>query len=164
MTPTPAFTSVYRAPMRSLQADDASAAEWAIAAGVVGLDGALRVSVSDLAEALAAVDHEHDTRTARRIRRFAQAPAGSLVWTRDTCGSFHLGRVSGDWRYDPSETARRMGLPHQRACIWAAGPVPDALVPGSVIDAFARGGRNWQCIRAAEAGGASLRLWSQMHE
>lgn len=164
MTPDPALVSAYRAPMRSPEADDGSAAEWAVAAGIVGLNGAIRASVDDLDEVLAAVDRDIDERTARRIQRFAQTPTGSLVWTRDTHGGFHLGRLCGDWRYDPSGVARRLGLPHQRACDWAADPVPEALVPLTVIDAFARGGRNWQRIRAAGAGEASSRLWSHMNE
>lgn len=163
MTSTTASASVYRAPMRSPSADDGSAVDWAIAAGVVGLDGALGARVDDFDEMLAVANHELDERTTRRILRFAQTPTGSLVWTYDSSGGLHLGRLHGDWRYDPGDVARRLGLPHQRACDWANGPVPYALVPVSVIEAFARGGRNWQRIRAAGASEASVRLWSHLN-
>ena len=152
--------AAYRAPMRTLQVDDGTAAEWAIAAGVVGLDGAVRSPADDLQDVLAMVDLELDERTARRIRRFTLAPAGSLVWTRDRSGGLHLGRLGGGQRYARDTVARRMGLPHQRDCDWAAGPVPVELVPAAVVETFARGGRNWQQIRAD--GGASARLWERL--
>jgi hypothetical protein len=160
MTPSSVILSAYRAPMRTLKVDDGTAAEWAIAAGVVGLDGAVRTEPESLDDALAAVDLQLDERTARRIRRFTLAPAGSLVWTRDRSGGLHLGRLGDGQRYVRDAVARQMGLPHQRDCDWAAGPVPVELVPAAVIETFARGGRNWQQIRAD--GGASARLWEQL--
>lgn len=160
MTSDAAITSAYRAPMRTLTVDDGSAAEWAVAAGVVGLDGAIQARVDSLDEVLAAVDLELDERTARRIRRFTLTPAGSLVWTRDRRSGLHIGRLGSGQRYARDEVALRLGLPHQRDCEWAAGPVPVELVPAAVIQTFQRGGRNWQEIRAD--GGASRRLWEQL--
>lgn len=146
--------------MRTLQVDNGTAAEWAVSTGVVGLDGAVRSPVGDLQDVLATVDLELDERTARRIRRFTLAPAGSLVWTRDRSGGLHLGRLGGGQRYAHDADAQQLGLPHQRDCDWAAGPVPVGLVPAAVIETFARGGRNWQQIRAD--GGASALLWEQL--
>lgn len=146
--------------MRTPRVDDGSAAEWAIAAGVVGLDGAVRCPADHIHDLLTLVDLELDERTARRIRRFTLAPAGSLVWTRDRSGGLHLGRLGDGQRYAQDAVARQMGLPHQRDCDWAAGPVPVELVPAAVIETFARGGRNWQQIRAD--GGASALLWVQL--
>lgn len=154
--------AAYRAPMRSPGVDDGSAAEWAIVRAIVGLDGAIGVSVDDLDQAVAAVAHEIDARTALRIRRFALTPAGSFVWTRDTRDGFHLGRLRGEWRYDDDRHARELGLAHQRACDWATGAVPDAIVPRTVVASFARGGRNWQRIRAAGTDEASSRLWAHL--
>lgn len=150
--------------MRSLTVDDGSAAEWAISAGVVGLAGATSGETDDTDEVLAAVAEEHGERTARRIRRFAETPDGSFIWTRDSAGKYHLGRLAGEWRYDPSDVAHRLGLPHQRPCDWTDGPVPGALVPIAVIEAFARGGRNWQRIRAVGVAEATARAWSLMHD
>lgn len=146
--------------MRTPKVDDGSAAEWAIAAGVVGLDGAVRSPADTIHDLMAMVDLEVDERTARRIRRFAMTPAGSFVWTRDRSGGLHLGRLGGGQRYARDDVAARLGLPHQRDCEWAAGPVPVALVPSAVIETFGRGGRNWQEIRAD--GGASGRLWERL--
>lgn len=164
MTAILTSTGAYRAPMRRPDTDDASAAEWAINAGVVGVDGAIRGHPEDLDEVLAAAAHEHGERTARRIQRFARTPAGSFVWTRDRRGGFHLGRLSGGWRYDPGALARELGLSHQRSCDWADGALPGALVPVAVMEAFGRGGRNWQQIRAAGAAEASARAWSIVHD
>ena len=160
MTPSSVILSAYRAPMRTLSVDDGTAAEWAIATGVVGLDGAVPTKAECLDEVLTAVDLELDERTARRIRRFTLAPAGSLVWTRDRSGGLHLGRLGRGQRYAHDADAHQLGLPHQRDCDWAAGPVPAGLVPAAVIETFARGGRNWQQIRAD--GGASALLWEQL--
>lgn len=160
MSPSTATTSAYRAPMRTLRADDGTAAEWAIAAGVVGLDGAIQAQVDSLDDVLAAVDLELDERTARRIRRFTVTPAGSLVWTRDRRGGLHLGRLGDGQRYARDDVALRLGLPHQRDCEWAAGPVPVELVPAAVVETFNRGGRNWQENRSD--GGASQILWDRL--
>lgn len=162
MSPSTATISAYRAPMRTLRVDDGTAAEWAIAAGVVGLDGAIQAQVDSLDEVLAAVDLELDERTARRIRRFTLTPAGSLVWTQDRSGRLHLGRLGNGQRYARDADALRLGLPHERDCEWAAGPVPVELVPAAVSEAFARGGRNWQQIRADD--GASARLWERLKD
>lgn len=152
--------AAYRAPMRTPRVDDGSAAEWALAAGVVGLDGAVRSPADHIDDTLAMVDLELDERTARRIRRFMLAPSGSLVWTRDRSGGLHLGRLGGGQCYARDDGALRLGLPHQRDCEWAAGPVPVTLVPSAVIETFGRGGRNWQEIRADA--GASGRLWERL--
>lgn len=163
MRKIPTTADAYRAPMRSPSVDDGSAAEWAISAGVVGLAGEVRLNAHDLDEVIAAVAEEHGEHTARRVRRFAETPRGSFVWARDAAGAYYLGRLAGDWRYDPSEIAHRLGLPHQRPCDWAEDPVPGALVPVAVIEAFARGGRNWQRIRAAGVAEATARTWSLLH-
>lgn len=151
---------VYRAPMRTRRVDDGAAAEWAIAAGMVGLAGELGTDVDDavgLDEALMMLEE----RAARRLLRFAQTPSGSYVWTRDQTGGYRLGRIAGSWRHDSSAEAARWGLQHQRPCLWQAAPVPDALVPVAVLQTFARGGRNWQRIRAESALPDTVFCWSR---
>jgi hypothetical protein len=39
------------------------------------------------------------------LRRFAELPDGTLVWTTASDGSYRLGRITGPWRYDNSAAA-----------------------------------------------------------
>lgn len=151
---------VYRAPMRSR--DDrvpaGAAVEHALLLGVCGLGGRLDTAPEGLGDALVAVDLRHGERMARRIERFAAAPSGAPVWTRDVDGLFWLGALDGPWRFDSSPAAHEVDLMHIRSCRWVATPVSAALVPPGVEAAFARGGRNWQRIRDVDAAAASVEL------
>lgn len=152
----------FRAPMQSRDDDvpRGIAADRAIERALCGVGGRLDPPPASLSEALTAVDAAYGERTARRLERFAAATRGSFVWTRDTSESFWLGRLSGAWRYDSSAGAAAVDLVHVRSCEWMPSPFPDHEVPPSVHRAFARGGRNWQQIRAADAAPASARVWS----
>lgn len=151
---------VYRAPMRSR--DDlvpaGAAVERALLLGVCGLGGRLDAAPERLRDALVAVDLRHGERMARQVERFAAAPDGAPVWTRDVDGLFWLGALDGPWRFDSSPGAHEVDLMHIRSCRWLATPMPDALVPPGVEVAFARGGRNWQRIRDVDAATASVEL------
>ena len=141
---------VYRAPMRSRHSDvaDGAAVERALSQGLCGFGGALDPAPSDLSDALAKAHTQHDERLARRIGRFAAAPEGSWVWTRDVDGLYWLGQLGGMWRYDASEAASLVDLCHVRPCRWLSDPIADARVPGGVLATFARGGKNWQQMHA----------------
>ncbi|MFL6061286.1 MAG: GAF domain-containing protein, partial [Marmoricola sp.] len=84
------MSPTYRAPMRSR--DDSvpgsAGAERGLRHGVCGVGGRLHQAPADLAEALVAVQREHDERVAARLRRFAEVPDGAVVWTRDTRSAF----------------------------------------------------------------------------
>ena len=144
---------VFRAPMRSRddRVPEGTGVERALRAGVCGLDGRLSAAPGTLEGALAAAAEEHGERLARRIGRFAEAPEGAFVWTRDADGAYWLGRIAGPWRYDDSAEAEAADLVHVRDCRWRADPIAEQNVPAAVLATFARGGRNWQRVRSREA-------------
>ncbi len=152
---------VFRAPMRSRDdgVAEGAAVERALALGLCGFGGRLDPTPDDPVVAAALAAAQHDERLARRIERFAAAPEGALVWTRDIDGLFRLGRVIGAWRYDDRAGAEACDLVHVRPCDWLDGAVAEARVPAAVRHAFARGGRNWQRIRAEFEPVRSLALW-----
>lgn len=137
--------------MRSRRDDvpDGVAVQRALRLGVCGMGGRLSDAPATLEDALRAVDREHDERTARRLGRFAHAPDGAHVWTRDADGWYWHGVLDGPWRYDGDEEAHAVDLVHVRPCRWDEAPTPHDRVPGPVLATFARGGRNWQRIHAA---------------
>lgn len=152
---------VYRAPMRSRddRVPDGPAVERALAIGVCGVGGILDAPPASFADALADVDAAHGERMARRLERFAAAPDGALVWTRDDEGLLWLGMLDGAWRYDAASAARDVDLVHVRPCRWLAAPIPPGDVPSAVRATFARGGRNWQRINDADVAEESIALW-----
>lgn len=154
---------VFRAPMRS-PGDGASAGaavERALTRGICGMGGRIEQVPASFASALRAVDRAHGERFARRIERFAAAPNGAFVWTRDAGEAFWFGRLTGGWRYDRDADAIAVDLVHVRPCDWLAHPVDDRDVPAEVRASFGRGGRNWQAIRAPDAAPATARLWER---
>jgi hypothetical protein len=156
------MTPVYRAPMRSRgdDVDPGLAVERALLAGVCGVGGCLSEPPVTLRDAVAAVSVEHDERTARRVERFAAAPEGAYVWTRDPDGLTYLGRLTGPWRYDASAGATSADLVHVRDCRWLASPVAEPEVPQAVTRTFGRGGRNFQQIHDASVSEESQALWA----
>lgn len=137
---------VYRAPMRS-RLDDVDAVlalERALALGVVGIGGRLHEPPATLADAVVATYETHGERAAARLRRFAEVEDGAQVWTRAD-GDYLVGTIDSGWRYDASPEAHDADLVHVRDCTWST---PDDGVPDAVLATFARGGRNFQRIRA----------------
>lgn len=158
---TPAPTPpVYRAPMRSRRSDvaDGGAVERGLREGLCGFGGVLpRVPATPSEAAASAAGF--DERLARRIERFAAAPEGAFVWTRDTGGFLWLGRIEGPWRYDDRADARAVDLVHVRDCAWLNTPTPLSDVPPAVPATFARGGLNWQQTHDAHVSVQTERLW-----
>ncbi|WP_309103764.1 GAF domain-containing protein [Microbacterium sp.] len=155
--------SVFRAPMRSRRDDvpDGPAVERALTLGVCGMGGRLMPPPPSLEDALAAAHAQLGDRVARRIERFAAAADGAFVWTRDIDDQVWLGRLAGPWRYDPAPDALDVDLVHVRSCDWLEAPVSPAALPPAVRVAFARGGRNWQRIRADDVSTLTAALWER---
>lgn len=128
---------------------------------ICGFDGVIEPFPTSVADAVDKTRVQHDERLAMRVVRFADAPLGSLVWTRDGDGLFWLGRLIGPWRYDGSAEAAAVGLTHVRQCRWLPDPIPEMAVPVGVLAAFARGGRNWQRIHALGALDATDQMWRE---
>lgn len=137
----------YRAPMRSRldQVDEHAGVARGLRLGLCGVGGRLEPAPRDWSEALARTEATYGERMAARLRRFADVPDGSEVWTRDPAGGFHRGLLFGRWRYDETGLAHRADLVHVRHCPWREVDDP----PAAVVRAFDRGGRNFQQIRAA---------------
>ena len=141
----------YRAPMRSRLDAVAPGAGTGrgLARGLCGIGGRLDRSPLDLAEAVEATAQTYGERSAARLRRFADVPDGAAVWTRDPDGRYFRGTLGGPWHYDGSSAAYEADLVHVRPCRWAEVEPP--AVPEQVLEAFARGGRNFQRIRTLDA-------------
>jgi hypothetical protein len=152
--------AVYRAPMRSRRDDVPDGLDRALDLGLCGVGGTLRPPPSTLADAVERLSTAYDERAARRLRRFAEVPDGTFVWSREVDGLYRLGRLTGSWRYDASAAAVEADLVHVRPCGWASRPF--AEVPRAVAYAFARGGRNFQRIRDPAVVPASAELWAQI--
>jgi hypothetical protein len=152
---------VYRAPMRSRRDDipPGAAVERALRLGICGVGGRLSVPPATLDEAITAVASEHDERLARRLARFASAPEGAYIWTRDVDGATYLGRLGGSWHYDAAADAAAVDLVHVRPCAWATAPIAERAVPPAVRQTFARGGRNWQQTHDPDVSAQSDTVW-----
>lgn len=142
------MVAVYRAPMRSRD-DGIDVAQTIARARRLGLCGFGALGVDE-------------DRLARRIARFADAPDGALVWTRDPEGLFWLGRVDGPYRYDNTSAARAVDLVHVRPCRWSSAPFLEPQVPSAVLATYRRGGRNFQQTHDSAVGRESLRLWEEI--
>jgi hypothetical protein len=128
---------IYRAPMRARDRDDLPrgvGAEYGLEHGLVGIGRA-----SD-----------------RARERFASLADDSFVWTQDSAGFFHLGRIAGPCRED----ANAAGLEHVRPAAWLDRPFGPDEVPPAVAATFARGGRNFQRTHDAHAERLTAELWS----
>jgi hypothetical protein len=132
-----AVDPVFRAPMRAREQD--------VPAGVGAEHG--------LAHMLVAIGDTHEA----RIRRFAAAPDGAFVWTRDTDGTYWVGRITGPIR--PAER-NAAGLTHARPVDWLDRPFGEDDVPPGVAATFARGGRNFQRTHGDAVERRTAHLWA----
>ena len=112
----PLVGGVYRAPMRARDRDipPGAGAEFGLARGVVGIGDVLAAAPVALEQAIFAASDEHGPKAGRMLRRFAELPDGSFVWTRVADGSYRLGRIAGPWRYDDSTAEPEVRLKRAR--------------------------------------------------
>jgi hypothetical protein len=153
---------IYRAPMRARDRDDVpegAGAEHGLRHGLVGTGDALDAPPDTIGEAVAAATDRHGDKAGRMLRRFADLPAGTLVWARDAAGRYHLGRIAGPWRYDDSADARRVGIHHVRPATWLPCAAAEDEVPAGVAQTFGRGGRNLQRIHDEDAERETVAWW-----
>lgn len=155
---------IHRAPMRARDRDlpQGPGAQFGLEAGVVGTGDALAAAPATLDDAVAAAAEQHGDKAARMLRRFAELPDGTFVWTRAADGLYRLGRIAGPWRYDDSAAAREVGIHHLRPATWLDRPFGDDDVPPGVAATFARGGRNLQRIDDEHAERLTEEAWERL--
>ncbi|MDO8208940.1 hypothetical protein Q7L65_00875 [Conexibacter sp. CPCC 206217] len=135
-------------------------AEHGVANGLVGIGEALPATPPTLDEAVTATGACFGAKAGRMLRRFAELPDGTSVWTRLGDGTYRLGRIAGPWRYDDSAAARAVGVHHVRPAEWLERPFGEHDVPAAVAATFARGGRNLQRMHDASAERSTAELWA----
>jgi hypothetical protein len=144
---------------RDRDAPDGAGADHGLAHGLVGI-GDAQVCVP------ATVDVAADRaggKAGRMLRRFADLPDGTFVWSRTSDGRFRLGRIVGSWRYDDSTAARAVGIHHVRPAEWLPRAFSAGETPAAVRATFARGGRNLQRIHADAAERETAARWDAHH-
>jgi hypothetical protein len=94
------------------------------------------------------------------VRRFAEVPDGSFVWTRLDDGTYRVGRIDGAMRRDDSPAAHAVGIHHVRPARWLDAPITEDEVPAAVAETFARGGRNFQQTHSVPAERRTAELWA----
>jgi hypothetical protein len=154
---------IYRAPMRARDRD-VPGADHGLERGLVAIGGVLADVPATLDEAIDATVTADGPKAGRMLRRFADLPDGAFVWTRDSGGGYHLGRIAGPWRYDASLAARTVGLGHVRPADWRPEPLGEDDVPAAVAESFARGGRNLQRIHGDQGERRTAALWRERAE
>ncbi len=154
---------IHRAPMRARNRDDVApgaGAEHGLRHGVVGIGERLAAVPDSVSEAVTAAADQDGDKAGRMVRRFAELPDGALVWTRDGEGGFHLGRITGPWRYDVSSDAVTIGIHHVRSVRWLPRTFAPDEAPAAVVETFRRGGRNLQRTHDDDAEQQSAEIWA----
>lgn len=151
---------IFRVPLRSagLGVDHASQVAYALEKGVIGPGWGLSPPPpQSLDEALQRL--WEDSRPGYHVvRRFAAAPTGSFVWSRDLSGRYLLGELVGEWRYDRSKQAAAVDLENVRPVAWAPRTVLDVDVPAAVVRAWAGRGTSFNEIHSEPARLLTVRL------
>jgi hypothetical protein len=136
-----AGTPIYRAPMRARDRDlpPGTGADAGLEHGFVGIGPG------------------EGEKALRMADRFAALPDGTLVWTRASDGTFHVGCIGGPLRRPRTAPA---GLTHVRPARWLPHPLREDEVPAAVLATFARGGRNLQRIHDDAAERRTAEIWA----
>jgi hypothetical protein len=159
----PAAEPIYRAPMRARDRDlpAGAGASFGLEHGLVGIGDALDAAPATIDDAIEAAGATHGPKAARMLERFADLPEGAFVWTEGPDGGYHLGRITGPWRYEDSPAARAVGIHHVRPVRWLGPAIDDREVPAGVAHTFSRGGRNFQRTHDREAERETAALWDE---
>jgi hypothetical protein len=145
---------------RTREAPPGAGADFGIERGLVGIGEPVVPAPGTVAEAVCALSELHGAKAGRMLRRFAELPAGTLVWTQAGDRTYRLGSIAGVWRYDSSPVATELGITHVRPAIWSPRRHGALDVPAGVARTFARGGRNLQRIHDPAAERLSARQWA----
>jgi hypothetical protein len=130
--------------------------------GLVGIGERLDAVPRTPAEAVLGVARAHGEKAGRLLLRFIGLVDGTFVWTRQSDGTYRLGRIAGPWRYDDSPLAHKVGIHHVRRAHWSGRHFNDTDVPEGVARAFARGGRNLQRTHDRIAERQTAGYWTAM--
>jgi hypothetical protein len=163
-------STIWRTKLRSLKpgVDHQEQVDHNFDDGIVGIGWGIEElpDGASLDDVLAAIDAEPDwTKAAvHTVRRFGKdAEIGDYIWTRDLHGRFRLGRITGPYRYENSELAKRTDTHQVRDCDWANQPLSDLEVPGAVIRGFV--GTSMSFSRMWDEGARTYTawLWEKLH-
>src|SRR5262245_20961427 len=107
---------IYRVPLRSGKpgVDHEPPVAYALNMGVVGPGWGLKPPPPRSRDRAVERLRRISKAGADTVRRFAYAPTGSLVWSRDLTGRYLLGKLVSEWRYDASPHAAEVDLENQR--------------------------------------------------
>lgn len=61
-----------------------------------------------------------------------------LCWTRDHDGSYYLGRITSDWRYESTQEYHEADVVNVRSCEWRRVGTVD-VVPGRILNSYISG-------------------------
>lgn len=94
------------------------------------------------------------------IKRFVEAPLGSLIWSRHTDGTWLLGKLTGEWRPDYSKDA--IATHQVRECAWAPAKLLSERVPGKVVLSFSYPGSSFSQIHSEPARELSYSIYGEL--
>ena len=152
---------IYRAPLRSgnPDVDHAEQVAYALKKGVVGPGWGLRPPPPRSPDRAVERLRRISKAGADAVRRFAYAPTGSLVWSRDLTGRYLLGKLVSEWQYDASPQAAKVDLENQRRVAWAPRTVLDDEVPAAVVRQWSGRSTSFHRIHGEGAQKLSARLY-----
>ena len=99
-----------------------------------------------------------DVQNIRYLHR--EVKENDLIWTRDTDGSYYLGRVVSPWEYRATEEALQADIVNICCCELVSVDLADA-VPGKVVASF-RAPRTIQAIDSQTVAIYSQLLWNEI--
>lgn len=86
------------------------------------------------------------------------------MWSRDTAGRYLLGKITGEYRYDISDSAKLVDVHQVRDVEWAPRPLNDLEVPGGVIRRFVGVGSSFSRIHDQSAQRLTPYLWAKLRD